>query len=46
MNVQVGITCENQALCDQVGAVFGYLFLGLLVCFVVYIIIQAIKNSR
>jgi hypothetical protein len=30
MNIQIGIACENQALCAQLGAAFGYVFLGLL----------------
>ena len=46
MNIQIGIGCEDQALCDQVGIILGFSFLGLLVWFVIYLVVSAIKNKK
>lgn len=46
MDIQIGMGCVNQELCDQIGAVLGYAFLGLFIWFVVYLIVKSTKNKK
>ena len=46
MDIQIGMGCANQALCDQISVVIGYLFLGLITWFVIYIIVKAVQNRK
>jgi hypothetical protein len=46
MDIQIGMGCTNQELCDQIGAVLGYSFLGLFIWFVVYVIVKAVKSKK
>lgn len=46
MDVQIGMACKNQALCDQIAAIIGYSFLGLFSWFVIYLVVKAIQNRK
>ncbi len=46
MNIQRGMGCTNQELCDQIGAVLDYSFLGLFIWFVVYVIVEVAKSKK
>lgn len=46
MDIQIGIGCKDQVLCDQIAHALGYAFLGLFIWFVVYVITKAIKDKK
>ncbi len=46
MDIQIGMGCKDQVLCDQIGLVFGYSFLALCIGFLVYLVISVIKSKK
>lgn len=46
MDVQIGMGCNDQALCDKLAMIFGYVFLALLVAFLGYVIYKVINNKK
>lgn len=46
MDIQIGLGCKDQALCDQIGFIIGYFILAVLIGFVAYVIYKVIDNKK
>lgn len=45
MNIQIGMNCEYEVICEYVNYAFGFIFAGLVVSFVCYLIYKSIKDK-
>ena len=45
MNIQIGMNCKYDAICESINYAFGFLFVGLIVGFICYLIYQSMKDK-